>query len=247
MTEWWETYFEADAWQRVQLGVGARFDGPGQAERIAAALGLEPGERVLDVPCGTGRIAIELASGGSRVTGVDLMPVFLDAARARADERGVEVDLRRGDMRALALEPGVYDAALCFWGSFGYFDPEGEEAFVRGVADALRPGGRFMIDTPSTETVFPAFRERDWWEVDDVVVLMSTRYAAATGRIETDWTFVLPDGRRATQRSSVRLYSLADLTSLLERAGFTTFRATDDDLEPFDLGADRLWLVATKG
>jgi predicted anti-sigma-YlaC factor YlaD len=80
-----------------------------------------------------------------------------------------------------------------------------------------------------------------------VVVLMSTRYAAATGRIETDWTFVLPDGRRTTQRSTVRLYSLADLTSLLERAGFTTFRATDDDLEPFDLGADRLWLVATKG
>lgn len=247
MTEWWETYFEADAWQRVQLGVGARFDGPDQAERIATALGLEPGERVLDVPCGTGRIAIELASRGSRVTGVDLMPVFLDAARARADERGVDLDLRQGDMRALDLEPEAYDAALCFWGSFGYFDAPGEEAFVRGVADALRPGGRFLIDTPSTETVFPAFRERDWWEVDDVVVLMSTRYAPASGRTETDWTFVLPDGRRATQRSSIRLYSLADLTSLLERAGFSAFRATDDDLEPFDLGADRLWLVATKG
>jgi len=68
-----------------------------------------------------------------------------------------------------------------------------------------------------------------------------------TGRVETDWTYVMPDGNRVSQRSSIRLYSVAELSSLLERAGFSSFRATDDDLEPFDLGSHRLWLVATKG
>lgn len=247
MSAWWETYFEAEAWQRVQMGVDAEFDEPTQAEQVVSALGLEPGSRILDVPCGTGRIAIELAGRGHRVTGVDLTPTFVEAARARAADRGLDLDLRVGDMRSLDLEEGAYDASMCFWGSFGYFDAEGDEAFVRGVARALKPGGRFLIDTPSAETVFPAFRERNWWEVDDVTLMMHTEYVVGTGRVETDWTYVMPDGNRVSQRSSIRLYSVAELSSLLERAGFSSFRATDDDLEPFDLGSHRLWLVATKG
>lgn len=247
MGAWWETYFRASGWQRVQLGVTATFDDPAQAGSIVRALGLEPGERVLDVPCGTGRISIELAALGHPVTGVDLTPGFVDVGRERASRRGVDLDLRVGDMRALDVEPGAYDAALCFWGSFGYFDAAGDRAYVQGVADALRPGGRFLIDTPATETVFPRFKERDWWEIDDVSVLMATEYVAGTGRVETDWTYILPDGRRETQRSSIRLYSLAELSALLEDVGFTSFRATDDELEPFELGSHRLWLVATKG
>lgn len=247
MTSWWETYFETEAWQRIQLRIGAEFDQPTQAGLVAAVLGLDPGSRVLDVPCGTGRIAIELAALGHSVTGVDLTVQFVEEARARSADRGLDLDLRVGDMRSLEVEADAYDAALCFWGSFGYFDTAGDEAFVRGVARGLKPGGRFLIDTPSTETVFPAFRERNWWEVDDVTVLMHTEYVLGTGRVETDWTYVMPDGRRATQRSSIRLYSVAELSALLERAGFTAFRATDDDLEPFGLSAHRLWLVATKG
>jgi hypothetical protein len=94
--------------------------------------------------------------------------------------------------------------------------------------------------------VFPRLKERNWWEIDGVVVLMETQYVSGTGRVETDWTMIAPDGRRETQRSSIRLYSLAELTAVLERAGFTSFRASDDELEPFELGSQRLWLVATR-
>jgi SAM-dependent methyltransferase len=247
MGAWWETYFEADGWQGVQLGIDADFDEPAQAEIIERALTLEPGSRVLDVPTGTGRIAIELAARGHHVTGIDLTERFLEAGRERAATRGVEVDLRHGDMRAIDVEHGSFDAALCFWGSFGYFDPAGDASFVRGVAAALRPGGRFLIDTHSVESILPNFRDRGWWETGDLLVLMETEYVVGTGRIETDWTIVGPDGRRERQRSSVRLYALAELTALLEDAGFTSFEARDDELEPFELGSHRLWLVATKG
>lgn len=246
MSDWWQTYFEAGGWQQVQLGIDADFDEPAQAEIVERALALDPGSRVLDVPTGSARIAIELAARGHSVTGVDLTERFLEVGRERAAVRDVEVDLRQGDMRALELDPASFDAALCFWGSFGYFDAAGDEAFVRGVAAALRTGGRFLIDTHTVESILPNFRERNWWEVGDVTILMHTEYVVGTGRIETDWTIVGPDGRRERQRSSVRLYALAELTALLEDAGFASFESRDDDLEPFELGSHRLWLVATK-
>jgi SAM-dependent methyltransferase len=247
MSDWWQTYFEAAGWQQVQLGIDASFDDPAQTELVERALALDPGSHVLDVPAGTARIAIELATHGHHVTGIDLTERFLEVGRERAAVRGVEVDLRQGDLRALDLEPEVFDAALCFWGSFGYFDAAGDGAFVRGVAASLKPGGRFLIDTHTVESILPSFRERNWWEVEDILVLTATEYAAGTGRIETDWTIVGPAGRRERQRSSVRLYTLAELTALLEDAGFVSFEARDDDLEPFELGSHRLWLVATKG
>ncbi|HEX9124622.1 MAG TPA: hypothetical protein VF984_14895 [Actinomycetota bacterium] len=96
------------------------------------------------------------------------------------------------------------------WGSFGYFDEAGNLAQARAAARALKPGGRYLIDTPSLESIYPDFRERH------------------------------------TERSSMRIYSLRELTELLREAGFTSFEARDDALEPFELGSHRLWLVARK-
>ncbi|MGZ4149709.1 MAG: hypothetical protein ACXVQJ_06700, partial [Actinomycetota bacterium] len=93
--------------------------------------------------------------------------------------------------------------------------------------------------------VLPRFRDRHWFEVEDTVVLQETRWNAGSARVETTWTF-LRAAERASHRTSIRLYSLHELTELLRGAGFTAFEARDDDLEPFELGAHRLWLVATR-
>jgi SAM-dependent methyltransferase len=243
---WWSGFFEDPAWQRVQLGWGTLEDAADQAERAIRALGLEPGDAVLDVPCGDGRVAIELATRGLRVTGVDRTQAFLEAGRDRAAARGVAVDLRAGDMR----EPlGVEDAdgALCFWGSFGYFDDEDNRRQAAAVAGALRPGGRYLIDTATLETLAVRFRPRDWFVADDVTVTTETALNLGEGRVETTWTFRRPGAEPATRRSSIRCYTLHELTDLLRMVGFASFTALDADLDPFELGSDRLWLVATKG
>ncbi|MFB3739908.1 MAG: hypothetical protein ACE14W_13210 [Candidatus Velamenicoccus archaeovorus] len=72
---------------------------------------------------------------------------------------------------------------------------------------------------------------------------METSLAIGEGRVETAWTFVRGDERH-TERSSIRLYTLHELTELLREAGFSSFQARDDALEPFELGSRRLWLVA---
>lgn len=236
---WWQEMFASPEWQAVQLGWGSVEDAEEQVERVIEALRVEPGDRVLDVPCGTGRIAGPLAARGYEVVGVDMTERFLEEARATGG--GGRFD--RADMRELAFD-AEFDAAICFWGSFGYFDEAGNLAQARAAARALRPGGRYLIDTPSAETVLPRFTERSWFEVGDTVVLQENSYRIAEGRTDTVWTFVR-DGRRRSHRSSMRLYTLHELTELLREAGFASFEARDDALEPFELGSERLWLVAT--
>jgi SAM-dependent methyltransferase len=230
--------FETPAWQSIQLAWEEADDADDVAARVYRALDLAPGARVLDVPCGTGRIAIRLADRGLTVVGVDAIAAFLGAAR------GAGVPVIRGDMRTHVVQAGAFDAAICLWGSFGYFDDAGNLAQAAAVAGALAPGGRFLIDTIVADTVLDGFQPIASWNVGGVAVDEVRVYREATRRIETTWTFV-QSGERSRRTTSVRLYSVAELTDLLSTAGFASFQPLDDDLEAFAPGADRLWLLAT--
>ena len=244
MSEWWQGMF-GGAWQGVQLSSWWDGEAAEGAARIETALMLEPGSRVLDVPCGAGPIAIELAERGHEVTGVDLTPTFLDEAQRRAAERGSAVTWELRDMRDLPWE-GEFDAVVNYGGSFGYFSDEETGRFVGAVARALRVGGRFLIDTPSLEAILPNFRQRNWFEAGDVLVAMETSFELATSRVQTMWTFVREGFPRETSLSSIRVFSFAELTGMLRRAGFGSFVGFDSELRPFEIGSDRLVLVATK-
>src|SRR5690606_23672422 len=111
-----------------------------EADEIVATLGLAPGSSVLDAPCGHGRIANLLAADGFRVTGVDLTDLFLDRARADAERLGVAVDYRRGDLREFPV-PGPFDAVICWFTSFGYFDDHDNRRVLAEFFRVLRPGG----------------------------------------------------------------------------------------------------------
>src|ERR1700728_3367095 len=88
---------------------------------ILGLLDLPPGARILDAPCGHGRIARRLAAAGMEVTGVDLSEAFI--ALAQRDPVGPpgSTVFEVGDLRALPTS-GPFDAAVCWFTSFGYYD-----------------------------------------------------------------------------------------------------------------------------
>ena len=209
-------------------------------------LGLREGDRVLDVPCGSGRHSVLLASAGSKVSGLDISEPLLQKAREDAEASGLNIDYRQGDMRALPWRE-EFEAAVCLWGSFGYFDDEGNVAFVRAVSGALKTGGRFLIDTPIIETVLPGYRTSDWTQIGHIMLLETRRYDHVNGRIDRSWTMI--QGKRVEKRTlSMRLYTYSELCKMLRAAGFATCEGYSTLAgAPYSLGGDRVYMLATKG
>ncbi len=110
--------------------------------RLVDAIGLEPGQRVLDVAAGTGNAAIPAAEAGAVVTASDLTPELLDAGRARAEAAGVDLDWVVADAEALPFADGSFDVVMSSIGAM--FAPHHQQ-----VADELvrvcRPGGRIAL------------------------------------------------------------------------------------------------------
>jgi len=128
-------------------------------ENLARLLVLKPGMEILDCPCGDGRISIQLAKRGACVTGVDINPRFIERARHRFTEAGLEGAFEVGDMRALAWRQR-FDAVVNWFNSFGYFDVETDFAVLRRLANALRPGGRLILEAPNRGNVLANTRRK---------------------------------------------------------------------------------------
>lgn len=105
-----------------------------------AAVG--PGDRVLDIACGTGNAALKAAERGATVTGVDLAERLVLVARERARSAGLEVRFLTGDAQALPVASGSVDVALSVFGLI--FAPDQSRAAAELVR-VLAPGGRALV------------------------------------------------------------------------------------------------------
>jgi SAM-dependent methyltransferase len=245
--EWWENFFHGP-WGELQAKGYAGGKTQTEAEFIIGTLGLEAGNEVLDVACGVGRHSLELSARGIRMTGIDFNGKALAIAAAAAADRRLDATFVKTDMRCLRWRER-FDAAYCFWTSFGYFEDEAHDLVAaKRIAEALKPAGRFLIDVHTTETLLPKFRRQHWEWLDEAHsgrLLQDNHWNCETGRVEGQWTFI-ENGEIRSNSSSLRLYSYRELCELLREAGFRHFEGYDTQTgDRFRLGSQRLSLVAT--
>lgn len=126
-------------------------------------LGLEAGASVLDVTCGPGLYAVELARRGAQVEGVDFGPAAVAYARDLAKAEGVAERCRfvQADVRRHDFGRERFDAALFLYGQLAVFPREEAQQLLEAVAAALRPGSRLCVELLDQERVDR--EESTWW------------------------------------------------------------------------------------
>lgn len=137
---------------------------PVSAELLRTA-GLQPGERVLDVACGTGviaRLAAEQVGPTGSVVGIDIAPDMIDVAQTLPSS-GAPIEWQVGDAASLPLPEDTYDVVLCQMGLMLMAD---RAAAISSMSRVLAPGGRLVVNTPGR--IQPAFEHMEQAIVDHI-------------------------------------------------------------------------------
>src|SRR5712692_331711 len=264
-SNWYENFFHG-----VALDLWRKAISPDQTKReadfLVDALQCEAGSHLLDLPSGNGRLSFELARRGYRMTGVDISEEFIEEARSKpsppATAGGSDKVARAsrawntggtpvpqfvlGDMRMVEGE-AIYDGAFCFGNSFGYLAFADMEKFLSGVARALKPGARFVIETGmAAESILPKFEAESSHQIGDIHVTIREQYLADESCVDSEYIFER-DGKTESRKAKHWIYTAAEIRRMLERAGFAVLKLYGSlKCEPFVLGSDELYVVAQR-
>jgi SAM-dependent methyltransferase len=267
-SNWYEDFFHGvslDLWRKAIPPQQTK----AEADFLVKVLGCGEGSTLLDVPCGNGRLSLELARRGYRVTGVDIAPEFIEEARAnalRSMQESTTPDTKElarafrawvagetpipqfmiGDMRRIEGD-AIYDGAYCFGNSFGFLAYEDMESFLSGVARALRPDGRFVVETGmAAESTLTKFETESSHQIQDIRVTIKEQYLAAESCIDTEYIFE-QNGKIESRNAKHWIYTAGEIRRMLERAGFEILNLYGSlQCEPYTLGADELFVIARR-
>lgn len=189
--------------------------------------------RILELACGTGQIAVQLAKAGHEVTGFDLSDDMLVLAQERMADEHVHFELLQGDMRELD-DIGEYDLCTCFSDSLCYLQEKSDlEAVFKGVYANLADDGLFLFDVHSlfqVNEVFPGYQYIYQDEAD--VFLWESFEGDRENAVEHLLTFFVEreDGSfdRLQELHEERVFEIAVYEELLAQAGFSSVELTAD-------------------
>jgi len=200
----------------------------------------------LDLCCGNGRIALELARRGCNVTGVDICGGYLQAAGKAADREGLSVKLIQKDVRNFKRK-NSFDAALNLYNSFGYFyDPLDDLLFLKNAWYSLKEKGCLIIDVLGKEIAVRDYTEAEWIENNGYIFLNESYPVDSWGNVVNRW-ILLKNNKRYEKYFTQRLYAATELKTLLLQAGFSSVELYGGwDESPYDQNAKTLIAVGRK-
>ena len=189
-----------------------------------SVVGEAPAARVLDLGCGTGRLALAMSAAGHAVTGVDPARVSLDAARAKPGAGRVTWI----EGTSPVLPDTSFDVAVMTSHVAQFFASDAEwEATLADLSRALVPGGRLTFDSRDPlarawERWNPADSRRDVTLPDGRTVTATTRVHAVTADVvDYSISYAFSDGEELVSTGSLRFRTEEQLRSSLAAAGFS--------------------------
>jgi 2-polyprenyl-3-methyl-5-hydroxy-6-metoxy-1,4-benzoquinol methylase len=229
-----------------------RIDPTRDEQEVAGVLKLlepTPGTHILDWCGGYGRHAIKLARLGFRVTLLDKAPNHIRLARSAAESAGVELNLICADFRETPASVQADYAVNVFTSGIGYLTEEDDIWALRSLYAALKPGALFLLDTMNLFWLVRNYQPKGWDHNDtDTKRLLEERHfdfwTNQNCSVTTLWE-VNKEERRQEYR--LRVYSPAELASVLRRAGFEPERLYGNfEGQPFGFDSRRIIMISRR-
>lgn len=219
MKQWYEELFEnfAESYDREEFTKGT----VGEVDFIEKEAGFDKNLRILDIGCGTGRHAIELASRGYKVTGIDLSESQLAKARKDAAARNLEIPFMRLDAREFDFYGGFDLAIMLCEGSFPLMETdEMNFRILQNAANSLSDNGKLIFTT--LNGLFPLFHS-----VKDFInsgsskgVSNANTFDLMTFRDYSTYETTDDAGNKKVLKCNERYYVPSEITWLLKSVGF---------------------------
>jgi len=193
----------------------------GEVDFIEKEIGSDRKKRILDIGCGTGRHAVELAKRGYDVTGVDLSADQLARAREKAEAAGVKASFLCKDARELSIS-GEFDVALIICeGAFPLMETdEMNFKILQNAAEALKSRGKMIMTT--LNALFPICHSVQEFMKENPGESQTANHHFdwVTFRDRNTLTFTDDSGNQKTLNCSDRYYAPPEIAWLLKSAGF---------------------------
>ena len=189
---------------------------------LTSQLRLPAGSHWLDVGCGFGRHAIELARRNFIVTGIDPAAAMIDAARSKAKQASLDTPPTFLQQHAESFTSAQrFSAAICLFTSLGQISDQGENSgLIQAVYDVLEPEGYFVVEAPQRTTTVAQLRPNDKFGVGERYTAVTRQYNMHDQTVTEQFELVAPEGNRA-YTLQYRLFSAEELRDLMTTAGFT--------------------------
>ncbi len=194
-----------------------------QIKKVLKEHGITQG-RILELGCGNGRIAINMAKLGFSVTGIDISRFYIDQARKKAARNHLKARFVQGDIRRIRQSVcGKFDVAISIWTSLGYYDKPTDERIFRQVGQLLRKKGLFLIlGTMSRERLLSIFNPNDVEETDRYLGIIKNTYDTSHSVLNNRWCFYRKVGKNLIYEDEVdcrlRIYALHEFVEMAEKA-----------------------------
>lgn len=205
---------------------------------------------VLELGCGSGKLAALLSQAGYQITGLDSSSDMLALAQSHKEETGKSFHLVEGDMTHLE-DLGTYDHVISFNDTICYLTkPEDVLQTFREVYQVLKPGGHFLFDVHSPKKMADFLDFSYHAETENGLLIWDSYQGAHNYSIEHDLSIFIPvEGRtyeRFDERHFERTYPLKNYTEMLSQAGFKDIESTSDFKDSFSENDSRWFFKAVK-
>ena len=224
-TKNWTTEFFDDLFAEHHL---VRDDEKELCETIAFfenKLHLKPQDRIFDQCCGVGSLGIALARKGYRITGMDLIPSYIERARRDAKDVKELCVFEAGDAHTY-VAPVPCDAAINWWTSFGYTPDDAQNIrMLQCVSRSLKTGAWFTLDYMNAPQRLKGFGNKEYSISEttkkDCTITWESRLDKANHMIVKKWSYTGADGKKIEkQGGGAKLYERSDLEKMFSACGF---------------------------